>query len=191
MSRWVTYRNRWSSCEGCALCEKRKKVVLLRGSIPADVLMIGEAPGQSEDVIGQPFVGPAGKLLDAILQDAVEESGWNPRLAFTNTVACIPLVQNEDGTTSSKLSDPPAWAKEACQDRLTEVVDLIDPRAIVAVGKVASKWLQKVGLDEYGERFAAITHPAAILRAGLSQRGFAIQQATVIVSDLFTDLNGG
>ena len=75
------------SCTNCELCETRTKAVPGKGNFDADVIFVGEAPGRSEDINGEPFVGAAGKKLDAILEDA----GINRNDVYiTNIVKCRP-----------------------------------------------------------------------------------------------------
>jgi len=142
--------------------------------MPCEILLVGEAPGSSENMLGKPFCGPAGKLLDHIMLQAWGEHYRD--YALTNLVACIPLLKDESGR-KSKLSDPPKEAIEACAPRLDEFLEIARPDAIVAVGKLSKKHL--------GSRaVAGIVHPAAILRADVSQRGLAIQQSIVILRDV-------
>lgn len=70
ISLYSAHVERWKSCQRCALGRTRDKIVLAKGRLPCDVLFVGEAPGESEDVIGLPFVGPAGRLLDEMIRDA-------------------------------------------------------------------------------------------------------------------------
>jgi uracil-DNA glycosylase len=89
--------NRWGDCQQCELHRVRHKVVLARGRVPCDVLFIGEAPGASEDVLGLPFVGPAGHMLDYIIERSIgehnelrKEKGLpGLRVAMTNLVCCM------------------------------------------------------------------------------------------------------
>ena len=141
---------------------------------------MGEAPGASEDVLGQPFVGPAGALLDRIIAKALR--GRKVAIAFTNLVACIPL--GEDG---AKTAEPSLESIEACRDRLIEFAKIAQPRAVVCVGKLASKYLPYIN-PLLTETITHITHPAAILRAKEEQQGLLIQTCTVTISDLLTDL---
>jgi|TARA_R110000824_G_scaffold89320_8_gene219087 DNA polymerase len=173
---WKGHKRRWSSCEDCELCETRNKVVLGRGKIPCDILFIGEAPGAAENVLGHPFIGPAGHLLDRIIAHSVPKG---LRLAFTNLVGCIPL---EGG---SKAKGPPRGSIEACSDRLKEFVQLARPKAIVCVGKLTAKYL----LDDeffidHSRYMVEILHPAYILRADESQKGLAVQRCEVVLEDL-------
>ena len=167
------HKEKWQNCERCALCTRRKNVVLCRGRLPCDVLFIGEAPGQSEDVLGKPFVGPAGKLLDSIIEEAIDGQF---DYALTNVVACIPLDENGD-----KMSEPPEEAIKACNERLLELMTMANPKLCVAVGKIPAKWVPK--LTGYGqhENLIAITHPAAILRMDVSQQGLAIQRCVAAI----------
>ena len=103
--KWKDHKEKWINCYGCDLCEQRDKVVLLRGKIPCDVLFIGEAPGVSEDTLGKPFVGPAGTLLDNIIE---ESDPGELKLAWTNVIACIP--KDDDG---HKVKEPPRYSIEA------------------------------------------------------------------------------
>jgi DNA polymerase len=155
-------------------------VVLGRGKIPADVLFVGEAPGGSENVIGRPFIGPAGSLLDDLIYNA-EIDSFKVRKFFTNLLACIPLV---DG---GKVNKPPAESVKACADRLNEIVSITKPDAIVMVGRDAQKWCPKI-IDYDFPSSADIVHPAYILRMSIVQRPLAEQQTTVILRDLFNQL---
>lgn len=184
------HRAKWNNCQNCNLCETRKHVVLGRGQLPCDVLFVGEAPGASEDVHGQPFYGPAGQLLDKIIANALK--GRKVALAFTNVVACLPM--GEDG---QKRDEPEIESIEACRERLTEFVVLAKPRAIVLVGKLSEKYTPMA--TERIEREAntptviwkKIIHPSAILKLKNKQPeqiGLLIQTCTITISDLLTDL---
>lgn len=180
LSPWRAFVARWKDCRDCGLCEVRKNVVLARGQVPCDVLFVGEAPGESEDVIGQPFVGPAGRLLDDIISRALGGPGtaWHGlRLAFTNLVCCIPRYDDE----VRKAVEPDCNDVIACQPRLREFITVCEPRMVVAVGSLAAKWLRL--RREYGIADSVgiieIVHPAAILRANIAQQGLAAQRCVV------------
>lgn len=66
-SQYQAFLEKWGQCTRCSLCETREKIVIARGTVPADVLFIGEAPGEGEDSTGVPFIGPAGCLLNDII----------------------------------------------------------------------------------------------------------------------------
>jgi len=91
MTPYQRFVSRWGDCRKCILCRSRSRIVLARGRVPADVLLVGEAPGESENVIGSPFTGPAGHLLDQIVKHALR---GRPALSccFTNLICCIPRL---------------------------------------------------------------------------------------------------
>ena len=179
MTPYQRHRNRWGECEKCNLCKRRKHVVLARGRVPCSILFLGEAPGSSEDVLGVPFIGPAGKLLDRIIERGLDGQ-WD--YALTNLVACIPL--DKDG---KKMGEPDEECIEACAPRLKEIVHLCHPQLIVCVGKLAtkhiSKWPRCTDTCSWLIYYVHIIHPAAILRMDISQRGLAVQRSIVAISD--------
>jgi DNA polymerase len=169
-TRFQLHRDKWRDCDLCQLCNVRTKVVIARGSVPADVLFVGEAPGASEDVVGSPFVGPAGRLLDHIIEAAIEEQhSW----AMTNLVCCIPKDLGGD------KGEPPKESILACRPRLMEFMELCRPRLIICVGQLSKRWTPEV--DDIPK--ASILHPAAILRMDAGQRPLAIKRCVVAVSD--------
>lgn len=183
---WSEYKARWSDCRACRLSECRSRIVLCRGILPADILFIGEAPGGSEDVLGRPFSGPAGNLLDSILSsvhtdlERILKDGYSkPSLAFTNLIGCIPK-----DLQGRKIVEPEPETIKACSPRLNELVRLAQPTAVVMVGRLAAKWAPKL-VDWDFEFSADIIHPAAILRLDQSQGPLAIQKTQVILRDLF------
>lgn len=196
LSSFQTHVAAWEDCERCGSCKTRQRVVLVRGTLPCDVLFVGEAPGESEDTVGKPFVGPAGKLLDRIVAEGL---GPLRTRAFTNLVGCIP---REDGTR--KAAEPDGDEILACSPRLREVVEMAKPRLIVCVGKLAETWLDTRHLHNVwklpppdGTKLhkstllhpgsdiprVAITHPAAILRANIVQRGLMVQRCVVTLQN--------
>jgi len=182
MSRWTRHVKEWKTCTRCPLHKTRTKVVLAKGYIPCDVLFIGEAPGPSEDVIGSPFVGPAGILLDKIIEAAAknwEEEQGELRKAFTNLIACIPL----DPEGVGKFSEPPAESIKACAPRILEFVSICKPRLIVHVGKLAAEHTTYTEEEQIH-----ITHPAAILRTDVGRKGLMLQTAIVTLRDALEEL---
>lgn len=173
--KWLTpyqrHKKKWGECQKCPLHRTRNKVVLARGKIPADVLFIGEAPGASEDVLGKPFIGPAGKLLDRIIR----ESLGNTSYLLTNLVGCIPL-----GDDGNKTAEPPPKRIKSCSPRLQELVKMCDPEIVVYVGKLAQRYGPR-HLDK--TKTVSIIHPAAILRMDVSQKGLAMQRNIVTLKN--------
>ena len=87
MTRYDLHVSNWIDCKRCDLHLTRKHVVLARGSIPAEIALLGQDPGTSEDALGLPFIGKSGKILDAIVADSIP-----PKITrvFTNVLGCIP-----------------------------------------------------------------------------------------------------
>lgn len=159
MGLYTKHELKWKNCTDCRLSECRKRIVLGKGKVPADVLFCGEAPGISEDALGEPFVGPAGKELDKQIKQAELESGKTPRKFWTNIVACIPKIP----TTNRKAEEPLPEEIAACRDRLEEVIKIAKPKLIVAVGKLAAKEAKDHNWARYG-KIIEVDHPAFIMR---------------------------
>ena len=173
MTPWKQHVENWSGCTRCALSSSRKRVVLARGKLPCDVLFVGEAPGDSEDVLGKPFVGPAGHLLDYMIERAI--GGRDLRIAFTNVIGCIP---KEAGT---KANEPPKWAIQECAPRLAEFVAIACPRLTFNVGRISEK---------HGPKGVGLVHPAAILRGDPVGQEIVIQRTIVTIRDSVEEVFG-
>ena len=163
---WKTLEDLCNGCTGCGLCEKRRNVVFGVGNRRTNIMFVGEGPGEQEDLKGEPFVGPAGMLLDDMLSiiDLDRTSCY-----IANVVKCRP-PQNRD---------PFQIEQEACINYLKEQIRLIQPKVIVCLGRIAAQaliredfritrehgtWTQKDGIW-----MTAIYHPSALLR-DLSKR---------------------
>lgn len=150
------------ACRKCSLCETRHNVVFGMGSPTAEVMFIGEGPGQNEDEQGLPFVGRSGKLLDQYLE-AVDLSR-EKNVFIANIVKCRP-PQNRDPL-------PEEW--DACLPWLREQFRLIRPKIVVCLGRIAAQRLIRPDfsvtkehgqfIEKNGVLFMATLHPAALLR---------------------------
>ena len=150
-----------SSCTRCPLCQTRNNVVFGVGNPNSDIMFIGEGPGEQEDLQGEPFVGPAGKLLDDIL--SIIDLNRN-QVYIANIVKCRP----------PRNRDPLETEQEACYGYLREQVALIKPKIIVCLGRIAAMKLIRADFRitrEHGtwtERdgiwYTAVYHPSALLR---------------------------
>jgi uracil-DNA glycosylase family 4 len=143
-------------------------------------LFVGEAPGDSEDVLGSPFKGPAGKLMDRIIKTAGLDSGF----ALTNLVGCKP-------DKSGASHDPPAYAIEACSERLLQITEIAKPELIVWVGALSKTWGPRIlngYIESYGVATTHVLHPSAILQTHITQRGLAIQNAIITIADAVEEL---
>ncbi len=150
-----------ATCQACPLGETRTNLVFGTGNPQADLMFIGEAPGEQEDLSGTPFVGRAGQLLDKYLY-AVDIERKDVYIA--NILKCRP----------PKNRDPLPAEEDACIDYLREQVKLIQPKVIVCLGRISAMRLIKPDFkisQEHGTWFekggylmTAVFHPAALLR---------------------------
>lgn len=160
---------RWKDGCGSSLCPKARKIGLVRGSLPCDVMFIGEAPSISADVVGRPFVGPTGALLNEIIRQAITVE---LRFIFTNIVGCVSVDDNR------KHAPPPDEALMACRPRVKELIEICDPKLLVAVGTVALRGL--TALQAEYESIAPIplvdiVHPSHILQTQFN--GYLVRRA--------------
>lgn len=147
-------------CQRCDLKISRKNVVVGAGTLEAKILFIGEAPGRSEDLKGQPFVGSAGRILNTML----EQNGMKrEEIYITNVVKCRPPENRV----------PRQDERDACHPYLQKQLEVIKPKLIVLLGKTASETMlgRKVEMgDEHGKvveheglRFMVTYHPASVI----------------------------
>lgn len=155
------HTQKWHNCTACELGKTATTHVFCRGTVPCEILFVGEAPGENEDLSGLPFVGKAGDVLNGIIDRVKEERykdlGWrmmhssamlkhtnNPEAtaqpkplkdpftyAITNILCCRP----------PKNRDPTAEEADACSERLWEFLNLAQPQYIVRLGKVSRTYL--------------------------------------------------
>ena len=161
MTTWEELYETCSKCEKCELSKTRTNCVFGTGSRDADVLFVGEAPGEKEDLSGVPFVGAAGKLLDKYLYAVGID---RERVYIANILKCRP----------PKNRDPKPEEEEACIGYLREQVKLLDPKVIICLGRISAMKLIKPDFkitQEHGKWFkkgnylmTAVYHPAALLR---------------------------
>lgn len=125
---WQTLKQLVQDCRACEISSSRLHPVFGQGNPPCRLMLIGEAPGAEEDRLGQPFVGPSGKLLDKILEAA--KLGREKDLCIFNTLKCRPPLN----------ATPEKAETMACRPFLERQIELIDPEVIVAMGKPAASW---------------------------------------------------
>ena len=162
MYDWNGLKAVCSDCTKCGLCETRNNVVFGTGREDADILFVGEGPGEQEDLKGEPFVGPAGNLLDDML--SIIDLDRKSNCYIANIVKCRP----------PRNRDPLETEQDACIGYLRNQVALIKPKIIVCLGRIAAKrlidpdfritrqhgqWVEKNGIW-----MTAIYHPSALLR---------------------------
>ena len=165
---WSDLQETVRTCTRCALHEGRTQTVFGVGSRTADLLIIGEAPGAEEDRRGEPFVGRAGKLLNAMLA-AIHLA--REEVYIANILKCRP-PNNRDPRTDEQAT---------CTPYLQRQIDLLQPRVILALGRVAAQWLLQSDAPigrlrgrtfEYGSQSTPLVvsyHPAYLLRSPLQK----------------------
>lgn len=166
---YATFRQRLRAydCQRCLLAQSRSNIVIDRGSPEAPIMLIGERPGDNEDLRGEPFVGRAGELLDKMLRAI----GLDPDrdVIIANVTKCKP-----------EFDRPPLRDEvDACMPFLERQISLVRPRVIVLLGAVALKWIDPgrgdvkmeddagrfFDLPAYpGVRFVVMYNPAFLLR---------------------------
>lgn len=157
-----TLQSECLACRRCSLCESRTNVVFGQGAPDAEVLFVGEGPGANEDAQGFPFVGRSGQLLDHYLE-AVDLSR-SKNVYIANIVKCRP----------PKNRDPLPEESAACLPWLRQQFQLLRPKIIVCLGRIAAQQLIEPGFsvtrdhgkffNKHGTLFMATYHPAALLR---------------------------
>lgn len=171
MEALIELRDKWEGCDRCRLHKHRKNIVFGRGNVPADLVIVGEAPGADEDASGKPFVGRSGK---DVLRPALEKAEADmSRVFITNLCACRPPENR----------DPLFDELEACSPRLKATIVIARPRVILVLGRVGAisllgerspmktargKWYEtKWGKDDKLVVPTMVTyHPSFILRDG-------------------------
>ncbi len=146
------------NCKKCGLHKFRRNQVKGRGEIPAKILFIGEAPGQSEDLRGKAFIGMSGRILNKGIERAAEMAGLDkaPSFYITNSVQCRP-TDEKNGNNRQPTSDE----IRACRENLEDVYLEVRPSFIVFLGRVPERNLSKSfpgGIP--------LRHPAHLARRG-------------------------
>lgn len=164
---WDALQRDVSTCTRCSLHETRTQTVFGIGNPEADWLFIGEAPGEQEDLRGEPFVGRAGQLLDEMIRALGLE---REKVFIANVLKCRP----------PKNRDPSSEEVVACEPFLLQQVRMVGPKIIVAVGRIAAQNLLKTqvpigklrGEVHYYEGIPVVVtyHPAYLLRSQTEKR---------------------
>ena len=158
---WEELEQNCQRCLNCPLGETRTNMVFGVGNKQADILFIGEGPGEQEDLQGEPFVGPAGKLLDVMLELIDLD---RTKVYIANIVKCRPPSNR----------DPLNAEQDACIGYLRAQTALIKPKIIVCLGRIAAMRIidkdfritRQHGqwFDRAGVQMMALYHPSALLR---------------------------
>jgi uracil-DNA glycosylase len=179
-----------AGCTACGLYRDATQTVFGEGSPDAEVMLVGEQPGDGEDLAGRPFVGPAGRLLDR----ALEEAGIDRRLAYvTNVVKHFKFERRGKVRLHKK---PNAEEVHACFPWLEAELRVVQPRVLVLLGATAAQALLGSSFrvsrqrgefvdSDLAPRVLATVHPSSILRApddearALAYKGFVADLAVV------------
>ena len=167
MLDWSELEQKCLSCQSCGLCQTRHHVVFGVGNRNADIMFVGEGPGQQEDATGLPFVGPAGQLLDKMLAAAgLREDQYY----IANVVKCRPPGNR----------DPHDDEQAACMNYLRYQFLLLRPKIVVCLGRIAAQALIDPGfkitrqrgqwMERKGWSMMATYHPSALLRDASKKR---------------------
>lgn len=161
MVSWEQLEGACAACRRCGLCETRRNVVIGDGARESRVLLIGEGPGEQEDLQGRAFVGPAGQLLDRMLACIGLDRG---QVYIANVVKCRP----------PRNRDPLPEEQAACLPYLRAQVRLIRPQVIVCLGRIAAQTVIRPDfritrehgqwVERKGYWLTATYHPSALLR---------------------------
>jgi len=162
MYTWDSLEQVCKSCTACQLCAGRTQVVFGVGCRNADIMLIGEGPGEQEDLRGEPFVGPAGQLLDDML--SIIDLDRKTNVYIANIVKCRP----------PRNRDPEEQEQDACMVYLRNQIALVQPKIIICLGRIAAKRIldpdYRITKDHgkwicrNGVWMTAIYHPSALLR---------------------------
>ena len=162
MLDWEELERQCLSCQKCGLAETRHHVVFGTGPRDAEVMCIGEGPGEHEDLQGLPFVGRGGQLLDEMLE--LIDLSRDKNVYIANMVKCRPPHNR----------DPLNTEQDACIGYLRNQVALLRPKIIVCLGRIAAQRLIDPGykitqqhgqwVEKAGVAMTAIYHPSALLR---------------------------
>lgn len=162
LDTWEGLRAKCEACDRCELCKGRHNMVFGVGNPEAEIMLVGEGPGEQEDLQGIPFVGPAGKLLDDMLEMIVLDRS---KVYIANIVKCRPPGNR----------DPKDTEQAACMQWLERQILLVNPKIIVCLGRIAALQLMqnpnfKITKEHglwyiiEGRHIMATFHPSALLR---------------------------
>ncbi len=182
ISKWI------GDCQRCELYKKRTKIVFGVGAVDAKLMFIGEGPGRDEDIKGEPFVGAAGRLLTKMIEGGLGKTREDVYIA--NIVKCRPPGNRE----------PKPDEATACGKFLDAQIDLVKPKVICALGRIAAQNLLRVKTPigkmrgkwhlYKGIKVMPTFHPAALLRNPSNKRP-AWEDLKMIMSELGWEMETG
>lgn len=189
---WQDLKDAAKNCSACPLAAKATQTVFGEGSLTADLMIVGEQPGDEEDLSGKAFVGPAGKVL----AEALEKAGiTRERVYVTNAVKHFKWTPGESTDGKARIHKKPGGTEmHACKPWLEAEIALVKPKVIIALGVTAGTALygrlvqvqserEKVNTKSaFAEALTITWHPSAILRATSEEEKLERMQS--LISDL-------
>jgi DNA polymerase len=139
------------NCKACPLSDR--KIIYRTNNKPIQLVLVGEAPGMVEYIQHKPFLGPAGEMLNALLQECVPP---NVGYVIVNSISCTPW---EDKNTKAKIRTPTTPEAKFCSNlHILPLIEQLKPKYVIALGKIAHSCLKKVP-------HLHVLHPSAILQS--------------------------
>jgi uracil-DNA glycosylase family 4 len=151
---WDSLKSHTLACRSCCLCETRTQVVFGVGNPKCSLMLIGEAPGEQEDLTGEPFVGKSGQLLDQMLKAIDLDRSVEKGVYIANTLKCRPPGNR----------NPQPQELSACEPLLRHQIQLIRPKVLLAVGRFAVQWL--MGVDEIEGSISSLRNKKHVYKDG-------------------------
>lgn len=154
--QWQVFSRLWRACSNCSLGARANLRCLVRGTLPCDVVFLGMGPGKTEDAMGLPFMGLAGRVVDGWIHDLLIPRGLSS--ALMNLVACRPC-----DTIGGPNRDPEIEEVQACSKWLERAMDFARPKHLVGLGRQVAT---RLGPEGQNPALLHLVHPAFISRRG-------------------------
>lgn len=182
LSLYEQHVQRWSKGCGATICPYANRICYGRGTVPCDVVFIGQAPGNSEDITGEPMTGPAGQMLDHWIANSLPTSNQKVTYAITNLVGCLPYNLE----TGEKDVEPDHEDIMQCSERLQEFLSIARPKLIVNVGRLSDHYFNRGYRDcvwDADTPRIMVDHPAYLLRMNYAQRQQKVRLMVIRIRD--------
>lgn len=151
--QWHRNVDSCTKCEISKFCKHKVKTRRHAGSLTdPEIIIVGEAPGSAEYILGEPFVGPAGEELQDILKEALPDTP----ILLTNAILCTPFLTKE----RADIGEPSLSEITACGEHLHNLIKLYKPKHVVALGNIAHKALNLVSIPHL-----KVPHPSYIMQS--------------------------
>lgn len=157
---YLNHKKAWDTCTECNIGKLSNSRIYYRGTIPADILIVGESPNDTDLVLNKPFSGPAGKCLDRLLKDAYSDRDEEITICMTYSILCAPCQPPQ-----FKLRAPSETEIRNCSKRLQQFYDMVKPKHVVCVGRIAEKAVKKLRGYKQADppKYTLIPSPTSII----------------------------